>query len=70
LRIRITNQECTNVPNKQVESRPLLVWDVKQRMLVLAYRGFGTAYRSYLQDSTSSRRLPRNVHNQLPTYSV
>ena len=36
-----------------VQLRPLLFWDVTQRMLVAVCRRFGTAYRSHLQGSSS-----------------
>jgi len=37
--------------------RSLLFWVVTQLMLVVVYRRFGTAYRSYLQGSSSPKIL-------------
>ena len=43
-----------------------LVWVITQRIEVIAYRIFGTTYRSHLQNGTDS--LSRNVGKELPIY--
>ena len=58
---------CVNAVFKCRMLRSILFWDVTQRIVVIPYRRFGKTYRSHLQGSRNpSRRLPRNLVNELP----
>jgi hypothetical protein len=61
--------------------RSSLFWVVTLRVLVVVYRGFGTAYRPYIEETMSpflnsltledgTGTLSRNVDTQLPAYAA
>jgi len=39
--------------------RTTLLWAIKQRIVVITYRRFGTTYRSHLQEMTHEVRIDR-----------